>query len=65
MDLYRNCLLNKQNHNEKQNGFVSDKHIVYTQTTNKLALSFNDDKVFIDDNNIDTFNIGHYKTLKK
>jgi len=40
------------------------KRNIYTQTINKVALSCTDDKVYICDNNIDTFNIGHYKTKK-
>ena len=65
LNLYKEILNNRNTHSEKQNGFISDKHEIYTQTQNKICLSATDDKVFISDNNIDTYNIGHYKTLKK
>jgi len=64
MDLYKNCLFNHQIHKENQNGFVSKNHEVYTQTINKIALSYCDDKVYIENNNINTYNIAHYKTIK-
>ena len=34
---------------------------MFTQTVDKVALSFADDKSYIDDNNITTKTIGHYK----
>ena len=63
--MYKEILHNRTTHSEKQNGFISDKHEIYTQTQTKICLSATDDKVHILDNNINTLNIGHYKTLKK
>ena len=47
-----------------QNGIRSYNHQIFTGTQNKTALSACDDKVYISDNNIDTFNFGHYKIRK-
>ena len=62
IDLYRDVLLNRSKLEVKQNGIRSYKHQLYTETINKVALSCTDDKLFICDNNIDTFNFNHYKT---
>jgi hypothetical protein len=58
---YKECLFKHQNHHEKQNGFRTKGHKMFTNTVNKVALSFADDKSYIDDNNITTKTIGHYK----
>ena len=42
----------------KQNTIRSYKHKIYTETIEKIALSSNDDKVYICDNNIDTLTFG-------
>ena len=42
----------------KQNIIRSYKHKIYTETIEKIALSANDDKVYICDNNIDTLTFG-------
>ena len=47
-----------------QNGIRSYEHELYTETQHKKALSCNDDKVYICDNNIDTYSFGHYKITK-
>ena len=65
LNLYKEILHNRKTHSEQQNGFISDKHEIYTQTQNKICLSATDDKTFICDDNIHTYNHGHYKTLKK
>jgi len=44
---------------------MNDKHEVFTQTQTKIALSATDDKAHICNDNIHTYNRGHYKTLKK
>jgi hypothetical protein len=61
---YKTCLFDRKKFPVNQNGFKSDKHIVYTEKVNKVALSYADDKCFIDDNMVDTYTIGHYKTKK-
>ena len=56
-----NCLNNREQLTKKQKAFTSDKHKVYTIEVEKIALSYNDDKCFIMNNNIDTWRHGHYK----
>ena len=36
---------------------------LYSETQYKKALSCNDDKVYICDNNINTYSFGHYKII--
>ena len=55
------CLKEKEIIRKSQKIFKSKLHKVYTVEVNKIALSFNDDKCFIMDNNIDTLTHGHYK----
>lgn len=50
--------------NIKQNGFRSKKHEVFTETINKVALSGNDDKCYITNNNIMCFTHSHYRIKK-
>jgi hypothetical protein len=61
---YKNTLFNRTKETIKQNGFRSYKHRVFTEEVTKVALSCNDDKCYISDNNIDTFTFGHYKIKK-
>ena len=65
LKLYKDILFNRSTYNTSQNVIISDDHNIYSQTINKIALSARDDKIFIQDNNINTYCIGHYKTLKK
>ena len=58
---YKTCLFGKEIFKRDQNSFRSYFHRTYTEKVNKCALSFNDDKVYIDSNNINTFAHGHYK----
>ena len=58
---YDNCLNKHEILTKKQKIFRSDKHKVYTVEVEKIALSYNDDKCFIMDNNRDTLTHGHYK----
>jgi hypothetical protein len=44
-----------------QNGIRSYGHELYTERVSKIALSCNDDKVFILDDNIHTRNHGHFQ----
>jgi hypothetical protein len=59
---YKNVLFDRQKVNVKQNVFRSYKHQIYTETVSKTALSGNDDKCYILDDNIKTYTLGHYKT---
>ena len=58
---YKNVLFNHQIIKRDQNGFRTHKHQIYTEKINKIALSYDDCKVYICDNNIDTYTHGHYK----
>jgi len=58
---YKTCLFLNLNHDINQNSFRSYKHRVYTENVQKCALSYADDKVYIDSNNINTYSHGHYK----
>ena len=62
IEMYKEVLFNRTNKSVVQSGIRSYKHQLYTEKVTKVALSGSDDKVFICDNNIDTFNYGHYKT---
>ena len=58
---YNRCLSDHTILHKSQNIFKSKLHKVYTVQVNKIALSFNDDKCFIMDDNIHTLTHGHYK----
>ena len=58
---YKNTLFDRQNFTIKQNVFRSYKHQLYTETVSKTALSCNDDKSYILNNNIETLTLGHYR----
>jgi len=62
IERYRNCLFSRKSDKVNQNGIRSYGHQIYTETINKTALSALDDKVFICDDNINTYNLGHKKT---
>ena len=61
---YKDVLFDRIKISKSQNGFRSYKHQIYTETINKIALSYNDDKSYICDNNIDCITFGHYKIKK-
>jgi hypothetical protein len=65
IDRYRNCLFSRKSDKVKQNGIRSYGHQIYTETMNKTALSAFDDKVWINNDNINTYNLGHYKTKEQ
>lgn len=62
---YKNIILNKNKrlHTKKivQQSIMSQKHVIYTERQNKIALNGMDDKVYICENNIDTLSFGHYQ----
>ena len=62
LETYKDILDNRDIFKVKQNGFISDKHEIFTQMQTKIALSCKDDKIYICDNNKDCYNFGHYKT---
>ena len=62
IDMYRDVLFNRHTESVTQNGIRSYGHQLYTEAVTKTALSFKDDKVFICDDNIKTYNFGHYMT---
>ena len=48
----------------EQNGIRSYGHELYSETQHKVALSCRDDKVYICNNNINTYSIGHHLITK-
>jgi hypothetical protein len=62
IDRYRECLFSRKPQKVFQNNIRSYGHQIYTERINKTCLSANDDKVFICDDNIHSYNLGHYKT---
>ena len=62
-DKYENTLFNKKLYPVKQNVIRSHQHKLYSETISKIGLSFCDDKVYIKDNMIETYNFGN-KNIK-
>jgi hypothetical protein len=62
VDLYKEALFNRTAKEIKQNTFRSNSHVIFTEEITKIALSAYDDKCYVQDNNIDTYTFGHYKT---
>jgi len=60
-DDYEKCIFKKEKKVIKQNLIQSYKHNLYSITQEKIALSDEDDKRIIADDNINTFSYGHYK----
>ena len=58
-DDYKNCLLNDKLILKSQQRFISNKHDVYTENVNKIALSNNDDKRIISSNKITSYPYGY------
>ena len=58
---YKNTLYTREKKRINQNNIRSYDHQLYSETQSKTALSCNDDKVYICDDNIHTYNFGHYK----
>ena len=65
MQQNKTTLFYKQNSTVKQNGFRSYKHQIYTEAIAKIALSYNDDKCYINKNNTTTYKLGDYKIRNK
>ena len=62
---YKKCLLNDEVILESQQRFISNKHDVYTESVNKIALSNNDDKIIISLDKITSYPYGYKgKNLK-
>ena len=61
---YKECLFKRTEKYIVQNTFRSFKHNIYTVSQRKKGLSGTDDKVYICDDNINTFTHGHFKTKK-
>ena len=55
---YKKCLLNDEVILKSQQRFISNKHDVYTENVNKIALSNNDDKRIISSNKITSYPYG-------
>jgi ribosomal protein L31E len=60
IDMYRDVLFNRTTESVKQSGIRSYGHQLYTESVTKTALSGRDDKVYICDDNINTYNFGYY-----
>jgi hypothetical protein len=58
---YKDTLFTRESLSVQQNGIRSKQHQLYSETQTKIALSCKDDKVFICDDNINTYSFGHYK----
>ena len=58
-DDYKKCLLNDKVILKSQQRFISNKHDVYTENANKIALSNNDDKRIVSSNNITSYPYGY------
>ena len=56
---YKKCLLNDKVMLKPQQRFISNKHDVYTENINKIALSNNDDKRIVLSNKITSYPYGH------
>ena len=44
---------------EPQQRFISNKHVVYSENINKIALSNNDDKIIVLSNKITSYPYGY------
>ena len=56
---YKKCLLNCEIILKSQQRFISNKHDVYTENINKIALSNNDDKRIVLSNKITSYPYGY------
>ena len=58
-DDYKKCLLNDKEILKSQQRFISNKHDVYTENINKIALSNDDDKRIISSDKITSYTYGY------
>ena len=58
-DTYKNCLLNSEVILKSQQRFISKRHDVYTENSNKIALSSNDDKTIVSSDKITSYPYGY------
>ena len=56
---YKKCLLNDEVIFKSQQRFISEKHNVYTENVNKIALSSNDDKRIVSSDKITSYPYGY------
>ena len=56
---YKNVLLHRESFKVQQNGIRSYAHQLYTEKITKVALSCEDDKVYVCEDNITTYNHGY------
>ena len=62
IDDFRHTLETKEPKIIEQNVIKSYVHKICSKTIKKVALSANDDKVYLKKDGVQTYNIGHYKT---
>lgn len=62
---YKNCLYEKSQIRKNMRMFQSKEHVMRTVVVNKIALSANDDKRVIQNDNVNTLPYGHYSLKKK
>ena len=58
-DDYKKCLVNDKVILKSQQRFISNKHEVYTEHVNKIALSNDDDKRVVSSNKITSYPYGY------
>ena len=58
-DDYKKCFLNDKVILKSQQRFIRNKHDVYTENVNKIALSNNDDKRMVSSNKITSYPYGY------
>ena len=61
---YVNTLNTRESKSIEQNNIRSYEHELYSETQKKIALSAKDDKIYVCDDNITCYSIGHYKISK-
>ena len=59
-DEYKQCLFSSQKQNRSMNLIRSHHHEIFSETVDKVALSCEDDKRIILDDNVHTLAIGHW-----